>query len=93
MNPLHSFKARVADGKVYVTASPTRTLKDSVAFFPNIPASFAENSGKGVVIVGGGSGALHTVQSLREVGRADLHQSHRLTVFTRSMDTKGRSLS
>ena len=63
---LHSFKAYVAYGKIYVTADPSNTLKKNLSRQPTIPTSFQDNT-PGVVIVGGGSGAFQTVESLREV--------------------------
>ncbi|RXW21742.1 hypothetical protein EST38_g4133 [Candolleomyces aberdarensis] len=67
---LHSFKAHVADGKIYVTADPSDTLKSNFSRQPKLLASGAENAGRGVVIVGGGSGAFQAVESLREHGYA-----------------------
>ena len=64
---LHSFKAQVKDGKIHVTADPAQTVKDNLSRPPKLLASGTELSGKGVLIVGGGSGAFHAVESLREV--------------------------
>ncbi|KAF8896201.1 flavoprotein [Infundibulicybe gibba] len=65
---LHSFKAQVSDGKIQVTADPSKTQKDNKDRQPKLLSSGSENIGKGVVIVGGGSGALQAVESLREHG-------------------------
>jgi len=64
---LHSFKTRVIDGKIHVTANPANTLKNNLARQPTLLATGVDSSGKGTVIVGGGSGAFHAVESLREV--------------------------
>ena len=71
-NALHSFKAHIADGKILVTADPESTLKKNLARQPKIPASLQPTGSPGVVIVGGGSGAFQTVESLREVRRLSL---------------------
>ncbi|KAG6854380.1 hypothetical protein C0991_007371 [Blastosporella zonata] len=65
---LHTFKAHVADGKIYVTADATNTLSKYKARQPKLLSSGTEASGNGVVIVGGGSAAFQTVESLREHG-------------------------
>ncbi len=67
LNALSSFKAHVKDGKIYVTADPAKTKKENSSRSPSLPSTTTETPGKGVVIVGGGSGAIQTVQSLREV--------------------------
>ena len=65
---LHSFKAEVKDGKIYVTADPDSTAKKNMARQPKLLAAGAPTTTTpGVVIVGGGSGAFHCVESLREV--------------------------
>ncbi|EMD31273.1 hypothetical protein CERSUDRAFT_89128 [Gelatoporia subvermispora B] len=64
---LHSFKAHVENGKIYVTADAESTLKKNMSRHPKLLATGA-GSGKGVVIVGGGSGAYHCIESLREHG-------------------------
>jgi hypothetical protein len=64
---LHSFKAHTADGKIHVTANPTHTLKDNKSRQPKLSSTGSDSIGKGVVIVGGGSGAFQAVESLREV--------------------------
>lgn len=65
---IHSFKTRISDGKIHVTAEPSLTLKDNMSRQPKLLASYSDGSSKGVVIVGGGSAAFHTVESLREHG-------------------------
>ncbi|TFK27152.1 flavo protein [Coprinopsis marcescibilis] len=67
---LHSFKAHVSEGKIFVTANPTTTLKANLARQPKLLASGTESTGKGVVIIGGGSGSFHAIESLREHGYA-----------------------
>lgn len=64
---IHSFKAHVADGKIHVTANPTDTLKNNMSRQAKLLATGVKG-GKGVVIVGGGSGAFHCIESLREHG-------------------------
>jgi hypothetical protein len=64
---LHSFETQVKDGKILVTANPPYTLNENKSRQPKLLATGANNFGKGVVIVGGGSGAFHAVESLREV--------------------------
>lgn len=67
---LHSFKASVSEGKIYVTADPQNTTKQNMSRPPKLLATgTASSTGPGVVIVGGGSGAFHAVESLREVWR------------------------
>jgi len=65
---LHSFKTQIKDGKIHVTADPANTLKNNMARQATLRATGINSTGKGVVIVGGGSGAFHAVESLREVG-------------------------
>ncbi|PCH42677.1 hypothetical protein WOLCODRAFT_163963 [Wolfiporia cocos MD-104 SS10] len=64
---IHSFKTHIADGKIHVTADTSSTLKDNLSRQPKLLATGA-SSGKGVVIVGGGSGTYHCIESLREHG-------------------------
>jgi hypothetical protein len=66
-NALHSFKAHVVDGKIHVTANPAHTLKDNKSRPPKLLSSGSDATGKDLVIIGGGSGAFHAVESLREV--------------------------
>ncbi|KAF8968027.1 flavoprotein [Flammula alnicola] len=65
---LHSFQTEVKDGKIHVTANPASTLKNNMSRQAKLLATGVNSSGKGVVIVGGGSGAFHAVESLREHG-------------------------
>ena len=60
---LQSFKTHVSDGKIFVTADP---LKLDSPRPPNLNIT-GTDTGKGVLIVGGGAGAYHTVESLRHV--------------------------
>lgn len=77
---LHSFKADIVDGKIQVTAKPSDTLKENKARFPTLRSGQIKTAGgAGVVIVGGGAGALHTIDSLREVG---IHCSPYLIILT-----------
>ena len=62
---LHSFQTYISDGKIYVTADPMNTNKEKMSRPPILLASGTEVGGAGVVIVGGGSGAFHAVESLR----------------------------
>lgn len=51
-----------------VTADPSNTEKKNMSRPPTLLATGYQASNKpGVVIVGGGSGAFHTIESLREV--------------------------
>ncbi|KAG5721933.1 putative flavoprotein C26F1.14C [Termitomyces sp. T112] len=65
---LHSFKAHVSDGKIYVTANPAHALGNNKARQPTLLSSGTDSVGKGLIIVGGGAAAFHTVESLREHG-------------------------
>ncbi|KAI0073872.1 hypothetical protein K474DRAFT_1666080 [Panus rudis PR-1116 ss-1] len=66
---LHKFKAQIENGKIVVTADPANTLKSNMSRQPKLLANTATGTkGSGVVIVGGGSGAYHAVESLREHG-------------------------
>ncbi|KAF9470912.1 hypothetical protein BDN70DRAFT_888625 [Pholiota conissans] len=67
---IHSFHTEVKDGKIHVTANAADTLKSNMERQPTLLATGVNSSGKGVVIVGGGSGAFHAVESLREHGYA-----------------------
>ena len=64
---IHSFKAEAKDGKIYVSADPSKTTKDEMSRSPKLLSSGTEESGKGVVIIGGGSATFHAIESLREV--------------------------
>ncbi|RDX43800.1 hypothetical protein OH76DRAFT_1360708 [Lentinus brumalis] len=68
---LHSFKAEVVNGKIQVTADPSATLSKNKSRQPKLLAAGSNvpvGQGKGVVIVGGGSGAFMAIESLREHG-------------------------
>ena len=52
---------------IYVTAKQSDTLKENKSRPPTLRAQGYATQGLGVVIVGGGPGALNTIQSLREV--------------------------
>lgn len=64
---LHSFKTQITDGKVVVTADVPRTLKSNMARAPTLIPPVTVPTTKGVVIVGGGAGTFHAIESLREV--------------------------
>ncbi|KAI0349718.1 hypothetical protein OH77DRAFT_1431756 [Trametes cingulata] len=68
---LHSFKAEIVNGKINVTADPANTTSANKSRQPKLLATGSNvpvGQGKGVVIVGGGSGAFHAIESLREHG-------------------------
>ncbi|RPD61014.1 hypothetical protein L226DRAFT_534661 [Lentinus tigrinus ALCF2SS1-7] len=65
---LHSFKAEVVNGKIQVIADPNATLSANKSRQPKLLATGSIGQGKGVVIVGGGSGAFMCIESLREHG-------------------------
>jgi hypothetical protein len=66
---IHAFKTQVSGGKIHVTADPARTVKDNLARAPRVSSTSERSSSKGgVVIIGGGSGTFHAVESLRENG-------------------------
>ncbi|KAI0926250.1 hypothetical protein AcW1_008468 [Taiwanofungus camphoratus] len=65
---IHSFKAHVSGGKIHVTADPSSTVKSNFSRQPKLLATGVGSHGKGVVIAGGGSGAFHCIDSLREHG-------------------------
>ena len=67
---LHSFQTHITDGMIYVMADPANTTKEKMSRPPKLLSSGSEVGGAGVVIVGGGSGAFHAVESLREVSHA-----------------------
>jgi hypothetical protein len=67
---IHSFQTHITDGKIYVTADPANTTKEKKSRPPKLLSSGSEVGGAGVVIVGGGSGAFHAIESLREVSLA-----------------------
>ncbi|KAF8756955.1 Rieske [2Fe-2S] domain [Rhizoctonia solani] len=59
---LHSFKAEIKDGKIVVTANPEHTTKEGKSRAPKLASVSANFNEPGVVIVGGGSGGLFTVE-------------------------------
>ncbi|KAF8920202.1 hypothetical protein CPB85DRAFT_1273867 [Mucidula mucida] len=65
---LHSFQAHVAAGKIYVTANPEHTIIANKSRPPKLSTTGFDAVGKGVIIVGGGAGAFHVMESLRENG-------------------------
>lgn len=77
-NALHSFKAHVDDGKIHVTANPIHTLQANKSRPPKLLSSGTEAVGRDLVIVGGGSGAFHAVESLREHG-----YKHPITIISK----------
>ena len=77
-----------------MTADPLHTIKDNKSRAPKLLSSGIESSGKGVIIVGGGSGAFYAVESLREVCvSSERCCTENQFVFVGSMDTKDRSPS
>lgn len=64
---IHSFKANVIDGKIHVTADPRNTTKQNMRKNSQILTEDTSFK-KGLIIVGGGSGAFYAVESLREHG-------------------------
>lgn len=66
-NAIHSFKAEISDGKIHVTAKQSDTLKANKSRLPKLHVQNTTTKGTGVVIVGGGAGALNAIESLREV--------------------------
>ncbi|KAJ7585112.1 hypothetical protein C8J56DRAFT_949915 [Mycena floridula] len=65
---IHSFKAWVEDGMVWVRADEGVCLKETSARPPKLSTMGFDAVGKGTVIVGGGAGALGCAESLRENG-------------------------
>ncbi|KZV59680.1 flavo protein [Peniophora sp. CONT] len=65
--PIHSFKTTIENGQIHVTAEPASTKPENKSRPPKV-VSTVEESGPGVVVVGGGSGAYGVVESLREQG-------------------------
>jgi apoptosis-inducing factor 3 len=76
---IHSFKTHVEDDKIWVTADPKLTKKDDNSVRqPNIATGLNLEESSGVVIVGGGSGTIHAIESLREVRIGNLSRCYRL---------------
>ncbi|KAL0954670.1 hypothetical protein HGRIS_003621 [Hohenbuehelia grisea] len=69
---LHSFKTSISNGKIHVTANPSHTLKDNMSRPSKLISNTLEPSPtpgeRGLIIVGGGAGAFHTIESAREHG-------------------------
>jgi hypothetical protein len=73
---IHSFKTQVEGDKILVTADPKLTKKDdNLVRQPNIATNLNREESSGVVIVGGGSGTMHAIESLREVRIGSLSNS------------------
>jgi len=90
---LHSFQTHITDGKIYVTADPANTTKEKTARPPKLLSSGSEVGGAGVVIVGGGSGAFHATEGLREVSSALLLAGSNGNLTSISMGSRRRSQS
>ncbi|KAL1744490.1 hypothetical protein HDZ31DRAFT_38619 [Schizophyllum fasciatum] len=75
---IHSFKAEAKDGKIFVSADPSKTTKEEKERAPKLLSTGNEGSGKGVLIIGGGSATFHAIESLREHG-----YPHPITVITK----------
>jgi len=61
--PFISFDAQIKNGKILVTANAASTVKKNMSRQPKLLATGVNSFGKGVIIVGGGSGAFHAVES------------------------------
>jgi hypothetical protein len=90
---LHSFQTHIADGKIYVTADPANTAKEKKSRPPRLLSSGSEVGGAGVVIVGGGSGAFHATESLREASYGSLLAGLNRVLTLPSTGSKRRSRS
>ena len=73
-NNLQSFKVEVEGSDIYVTADAEAIKKNERP----TKIKSASSSEKGVVIVGGGSGALYAVEGLREVNQNHSNESCRM---------------
>ncbi|KAL1668337.1 hypothetical protein GGF50DRAFT_46647 [Schizophyllum commune] len=81
---IHSFKAEVKDGKIYVSADPAKTTKDEMSRPSKLLSTGTEGTGKGVVIIGGGSATFHAIESLREASKSSSHgYPHPITVISK----------
>ena len=67
LDAIHSFKATVKDGQVFVTANPKSTLKDNKARPPKLSTDDEVAPGRGVVIVGGGQSGLDVAARLKHL--------------------------
>ncbi len=69
LSSIHSFKAEISsEGKIVVTAPLDKVTKKDMERVLQLDVSDASiKASKGTVIVGGGSGAIHTIESLRTV--------------------------
>ena len=67
LTALHSFKTELQGSKLQVTAELDRTSNKDWGRQPNLPPSYQPTAAHGVVIVGGGGGTIHAIESLREV--------------------------
>jgi hypothetical protein len=88
---LHSFKTTVTNGEIHVTAHTESTLKKNLARQATLLDGGVYSLGPGVVIVGGGSGAFHAVESLREVTVLILTGTSSLHMYLISMAIRVRS--
>ena len=72
-----SLKLEVEGSDIHVTADPEK-LKGKPGNAPGCAAPQIKSQGSGLVIVGGGAGAIHTIESARKSGYAE-----RITVLSR----------
>lgn len=72
---LHSFETELQDSKLKVTAELDKTSTKDWGRQPNLPSSYQTTGANGVVIVGGGGGTMHAIESLREV-RCEEYQGY-----------------
>ncbi|KAG6333683.1 hypothetical protein ID866_5401, partial [Astraeus odoratus] len=84
---LHSFKTHITDGMVFVTADVSRTLKSNMARAPTLLSTGAAANGKGVVIIGGGSGTLHAVESDITILSKEMHAPIDRTKLSKALIT------
>lgn len=69
INGLHSFTTEIKDGKIHVTANENNTKKDNMSRPPAVSSiTISSDDPEHVVIVGGGAGTMHAIESLRLVG-------------------------
>ena len=67
LDAIHTFKTEVKDGKIIVTADAKKTLKDNKSRVPKLSTDGVVTPGEDLLIIGGGAGTIHAVESLREV--------------------------